>query len=179
MEFSTISTRLGWWSLHWCRPYYLTHKAQAIGYHPEIILAGRRMNDGMGTYVVSQLIKLMTQKSIQIEGARILIMGLAFKENCPDLRNTRVMDLLHELAEYNLQIDIFDPLVDIVEAEHEYCIRPISKPSKGAYDAIIIAVAHEQFKKLGNKGIRAFTKPSGVIYDLKYVLAPSSSDLRL
>jgi UDP-N-acetyl-D-glucosamine/UDP-N-acetyl-D-galactosamine dehydrogenase len=160
-------------------PYYLTHKAQAIGYNPEIILAGRRMNDGMGAYVALQLIKAMIKKSIQIEGARVLIMGFTFKENCPDLRNTRVVDVLHELAEYNLQIDVFDPWVDAAEAEHEYGIRPISEPESGAYDAVVLAVAHEQFKALGAAGIRAFTKPSSVIYDLKYVLSNHEADLRL
>jgi UDP-N-acetyl-D-galactosamine dehydrogenase len=160
-------------------PYYLTHKAQSIGYNPEIILAGRRMNDGMGAYVASQLIKAMIKKSIQIEGARVLIMGLTFKENCPDLRNTRVVDVLHELAEYNLEIDVFDPWVDAAEAEHEYCIRPISEPESGAYDAVVLAVAHEQFKTLAAVGIRAFAKPSSVIYDLKYILPAGSVDLRL
>jgi len=160
-------------------PYYLTHKAQAIGYSPEIILAGRRMNDGMGAYVASQLIKAMIKKSIQIEGARVLIMGLTFKENCPDLRNTRVVDVLHELAEYNLQIDVFDPWVDAAEAEHEYGIRPISEPESGVYDAVVLAVAHEQFKALGAAGIRAFTKFPSVIYDLKYVLDIQDSGLRL
>jgi UDP-N-acetyl-D-glucosamine/UDP-N-acetyl-D-galactosamine dehydrogenase len=160
-------------------PYYLTHKAQAIGYNPEIILAGRRMNDGMGAYVASQLIKAMIKKSIQIEGARVLIMGLAFKENCPDLRNTRVVDVIHELRDYNLQIDVFDPWVDAAEAEHEYGIRPISGPQDGAYDAVLVAVAHEQFKALGAAGIRAFGKASIVVYDLKYVLPANSVDLRL
>jgi UDP-N-acetyl-D-glucosamine/UDP-N-acetyl-D-galactosamine dehydrogenase len=160
-------------------PYYLTHKAQAIGYNPEIILAGRRMNDGMGAYVASQLIKAMIKKSIQIEGARVLIMGLTFKENCPDLRNTRVVDVLHELAEYNLQIDVFDPWVDAAEVEHEYGIRPISEPESGGYDAVVLAVAHEQFKALGATGVCAFMKPSSVIYDLKYVLPADSVDLRL
>lgn len=160
-------------------PYYLTHKAQAIGYKPEIILAGRRMNDGMGAYVASQLIKAMIKKSIKIEGARVLIMGLTFKENCPDLRNTRVVDVLHELAEYNLQIDVFDPWVDASEADHEYSIRPISELESGVYDAVVLAVAHEQFKALSAAGIRAFAKPSSVIYDLKYVLSADSVDLRL
>lgn len=160
-------------------PYYLTHKAQAIGYNPEIILAGRRMNDGMGAYVASQLIKGMIKKNIQIEGARVLIMGLTFKENCPDLRNTRVVDVLHELAEYNLQIDVFDPWVDAAEADHEYGIRPISELESGVYDVVVLAVAHEQFKALGAAGIRALAKPSSVIYDLKYVLSPCESDLRL
>ena len=160
-------------------PYYLTHKAQAIGYNPELILAGRRMNDGMGVYVASQLIKEMIKKSIRIEGARVLIMGLAFKENCPDLRNTRVIDVLSELAEYNLQVDIFDPWIDAAEAEREYGIRPISEVERGTYDAVVLAVAHEQFKALGADGIRTFTRPSSVIYDLKYLLPADSVDLRL
>lgn len=160
-------------------PYYLTHKAQAIGYNPEIILAGRRMNDGMGPYVASQLIKAMIKKSIQIEGARVLIMGFTFKENCPDLRNTLVVDMLHELAEYNLQIDVFDPWVNVAEARHEYGINPISEPEMCTYDAVVIAVAHEQFKVLGAASIRAFAKPSSVIYDLKYLLPADSVDLRL
>jgi UDP-N-acetyl-D-glucosamine/UDP-N-acetyl-D-galactosamine dehydrogenase len=137
------------------------------------------MNDGMGAYVASQLIKAMIKKSIQIEGARVLIMGLTFKENCPDLRNTRVVDVLHELTEYNLKIDVFDPWVDAAEAEHEYGIRPISEPKGAAYDAVVLAVAHEQFKALGAAGVRAFAKPSSVIYDLKYVLPADSVDLRL
>jgi UDP-N-acetyl-D-glucosamine/UDP-N-acetyl-D-galactosamine dehydrogenase len=160
-------------------PYYLTHKAQAIGYNPEIILAGRRMNDGMGAYVASQLIKAMIKKAIQIEGARVLIMGLSFKENCPDLRNTRVVDVIRELADYNLQIDVFDPWVIPAEAEQEYGIQPIKTPKPGAYDGVVLAVAHEQFKELGAEGIRAFRKPSSVVYDLKYVLPIGVVDIRL
>jgi UDP-N-acetyl-D-glucosamine/UDP-N-acetyl-D-galactosamine dehydrogenase len=160
-------------------PYYLTHKAQAIGYNPEIILAGRRMNDGMGAYVASQLIKAMNKKSIQIEGARVLIMGLSFKENCPDLRNTRVVDVIRELADYNLQMDVFDPWVNPAEAEQEYGIQPIQTPEPGAYDGVVLAVAHDQFKALGAEGIRAFSKPSSVVYDLKYVLPADSVELRL
>jgi UDP-N-acetyl-D-glucosamine/UDP-N-acetyl-D-galactosamine dehydrogenase len=160
-------------------PYYLTHKAQAIGYNPEIILAGRRMNDGMGAYVASQMIKAMIKKSIQIEGARVLIMGLTFKENCPDLRNTRVVDVIRELRDYNLQIDVFDPWVNPSEAEQEYGIQPIKTPEPGAYDGVVLAVAHEQFKALGAEGIRAFSKASSVVYDLKYVLPKDAVDLRL
>lgn len=160
-------------------PYYLTYKSQAIGYNPEIILAGRRINDDMGAYVASQLIKAMVKKQIQVDGARVLIMGLTFKENCPDLRNTRVVDVCHELAEYNLQIDVFDPWVDSAMVQLTNGIRPISEPENGAYDAVVLAVAHEQFKSLGAAAIRAFAKPSGVIYDLKYVLPADSVDLRL
>jgi UDP-N-acetyl-D-galactosamine dehydrogenase len=161
-------------------PYYLTHKAQSIGYHPEIILAGRRLNDNMGAYVVSQLVKAMTKRRIHVDGARALVLGLTFKENCPDLRNTRVVDILKELEEYNVKADVFDPWIDVAEAQHEYGITPISQPEAGAYDAVIIAVAHREFKALGAEGIRAFGKPDKhVLYDLKYVLETSQSDLRL
>ena len=161
-------------------PYYLTHKAQSIGYHPEIILAGRRLNDNMGAYVVSQLVKAMTKRRIHVDGARALVLGLTFKENCPDLRNTRVVDILKELEEYTVKADVFDPWIDVAEAQHEYGITPISQPEAGAYDAVIIAVAHREFKALGAEGIRAFGKPdSHVLYDLKYVLETSQSDLRL
>jgi UDP-N-acetyl-D-galactosamine dehydrogenase len=160
-------------------PYYLTHKAQSIGYHPEIILAGRRLNDSMGGYVVSQLVKCMTKQRIHVRGARVLLMGLAFKENCPDLRNTRVVDIVHELGEYNVDVDVYDPWVDPEEAVHEYNITPVAKPEAGKYDAIILAVAHEQFVKMGAAAIRALGKPEHVLYDLKYVLKPSESDLRL
>lgn len=160
-------------------PYYLTHKAQAIGYHPEIILAGRRLNDGMGAYVVSQLIKAMTKSSIQVQGSRVLVMGLAFKENCPDLRNTRVVDIVTELAEYNIQVDVYDPWVDIEQAKQEYNIGPVINPAKGEYDAIVLAVAHQQFIAMGVDEIRSFGKSKHVLYDLKYLLKVDESDLRL
>ncbi len=160
-------------------PYYLTHKAQAIGYHPEIILAGRRLNDSMGTYVVAQLVKAMTKKRIQVEGARVLVMGLAFKENCPDLRNTRIVDIVTELKDYNCAVDVYDPWVSPQEAQHEYGITSIETPKPGSYDAIILAVAHHQFKDMGVSAIRALGKPNTVLYDLKYVLDPQESDLRL
>ncbi|HRK12167.1 MAG TPA: Vi polysaccharide biosynthesis UDP-N-acetylglucosamine C-6 dehydrogenase TviB, partial [Thauera sp.] len=139
-------------------PYYLTHKAQSIGYHPEIILAGRRLNDGMGAYVVSQLVKAMLKRRITVEGARVLVMGLTFKENCPDLRNTRIVDIVKELGEYNIQADVYDPWVDVAEAQHEYGLTPIDAPKQGAYDAIIVGVAHEQFKAMGPAAIRALGK---------------------
>ncbi len=126
-------------------PYYLTHKAQSIGYHPEIILAGRRLNDSMGAYVATQLVKAMLKKKIQVDGVRVLIMGLAFKENCPDIRNTKIIDILAELKEYNIAVDVHDPWVDAAEARHEYNIDIISQPQTGEYDAIVLAVAHEQF----------------------------------
>jgi len=160
-------------------PYYLTHKAQSIGYHPEIILAGRRLNDGMGAYVVSQLVKAMLKRRITVEGARVLVMGLTFKENCPDLRNTRIVDIVKELGEYNIQADVYDPWVDVAEAQHEYALTPIDAPKQGAYDAIIVGVAHEQFKAMGADAIRALGKKDHVIYDLKYVLPRTAADLRL
>lgn len=169
-------------------PYYLTHKAQAIGYHPEIILAGRRLNDSMGAYVVAQLVKAMTKRRIQVEGARVLVMGLAFKENCPDLRNTRVVDIVRELKEYNCAVDVYDPWVSVEEAQHEYGITPLtmlSSPSgrgagdEGVYDAIVLAVAHDQFKEMGAEVIRALGKQTCVLYDLKYILPAGASDLRL
>jgi len=137
-------------------PYYLTHKAQSIGYHPEVILAGRRLNDSMGAYVASQLLKAMTQRHIQVDGARVLILGLAFKENCPDLRNTKVIDIIRELKEYNIKVDITDPWIDGAEAKREYGIKPIEQPQTDCYDAIIIAVAHQQFKQLSASNIRAY-----------------------
>jgi UDP-N-acetyl-D-galactosamine dehydrogenase len=160
-------------------PYYLTHKAQAIGYHPEIILAGRRLNDSMGNYVVAQMVKAMTKKRIHVDGARVLVMGLAFKENCPDLRNTRVVDIVAELKDYNCQVDVYDPWVAVEDAEHEYGITPIAAPNAGTYDAIILAVAHHQFKSMGAANIRNLGKPTSIVYDLKYLLQVTESDLRL
>jgi UDP-N-acetyl-D-galactosamine dehydrogenase len=160
-------------------PYYLTHKAQAMGYHPEVILAGRRINDSMGAYVVSQLIKAMVKRRIQVEGARVLVMGLTFKENCPDLRNTRVVDILKELCEYNIQADVYDPWVSVEEAQQEYNITPVSSVAAGEYDAVILAVAHQEFREMGIEVIRALGKPQHVLYDLKYVFTAEQSDLRL
>ena len=160
-------------------PYYLTHKAQSIGYHPEIILAGRRLNDSMGAYVVTQLVKGMIKKKIQVEGAKVLVLGLSFKENCPDIRNTKIIDIVHELQEYHIQADVYDPWVDTAEAQHEYGITPVARLENGQYDAVILAVAHEQFKAMGAAEIRALGKASHVLYDLKYVLDQSESDLRL
>ena len=160
-------------------PYYLTHKAQSIGYHPEIILAGRRLNDSMGAYVVTQLVKAMTQRRIQVQGARVLVMGLAFKENCPDLRNTRIIDIVDELSEYDVQADVYDPWVFGEEAQHEYGISPVTALVPASYDAIIIAVAHDQFKAMGATALRALGKPEHVLFDLKYVLPATASDLRL
>ena len=161
-------------------PYYLTHKAQEVGHHPQVILAGRRTNDGMGGYVADQVIKLMVRKGINPVNARILILGLAFKENCPDLRNTRVVDIVAALQGYNASVDVHDPWVDAAEARHEYGIGPIETPEQGAYDAVIVAVGHRQFCELGGEGVRALGKPEGsVVFDVKYVLPRDAVDGRL
>lgn len=160
-------------------PYYLTHKAESLGYHPQVILAGRRINDGMGEYVAGQLVKAMLKKRIQVDGSRVLFMGFTFKENCPDVRNTRVIDIVRELSAYNVTADVFDPWVSANVAEAEYGIRPITELPKGAYDAIVLAVAHEEFRQMGADAIRALGKPLHVLYDLKCVLAADESDLRL
>ncbi len=160
-------------------PYYLTHKAEAVGYHPEMILAGRRLNDNMGSYVANQLIKSMLKRRIHIDGSRILVMGLSFKENCPDLRNTKVIDIVSELKEYDCTVDVYDPWVSSADSEREYDITPIPLPQKGIYDGIIIAVAHHQFKEMSPKAIRAFGKDTHVLYDLKYIFSADSTDLRL
>lgn len=160
-------------------PYYLTHKAQSMGYHPEIILAGRRLNDNMGAYVVAQLVKAMTKRRVHVDGSRILVMGLTFKENCPDLRNTRVVDIVAELQDYNCQVDVYDPWATAEDAEHEYGITPVAQPQPGTYDGIILAVAHQQFKAMGAAAIHALGKSNHVLYDLKYLLPAADSDLRL
>jgi UDP-N-acetyl-D-galactosamine dehydrogenase len=160
-------------------PYYLTHKAEAIGYNPQIILAGRRLNDSMGAYAVGQLVKAMTKRRLQVDGARILVMGLAFKENCPDLRNTRVVDIVKELQDYNCKVDVFDPWVSPEEAMLEYRISLINQPSLKNYDAIIVAVAHSQFRDMGVDLIRSFGKLDHLLYDLKYLFPIQDSDLRL
>lgn len=160
-------------------PYYLTHKAQAVGYHPEIILAGRRLNDGMGSYVVSQLIKSMTKQCIFVSGARVLIMGLTFKENCPDIRNTRIVDIVAELNEYSCSVDVYDPIADHAEAEKEHGLALIREPSLDTYDAIVLAVAHQAFIDMGPGSIRALGKARCVFYDLKACFSRDDSDLRL
>lgn len=163
-------------------PYYLTHKAQAIGYNPEIILAGRRLNDSMGEYVVTQLVKTMIKKRIQVEGAKVLILGLSFKENCPDVRNTKVIDIVHELKEYNIEVDVYDPWVDADEAQQEYGLSPINDIDdleSNSYDGIILAVAHNQFIEMGVEQIRALGKTNHVLYDLKYLFDSELSDIRL
>ncbi|MDN3396817.1 MULTISPECIES: Vi polysaccharide biosynthesis UDP-N-acetylglucosamine C-6 dehydrogenase TviB [unclassified Pseudoalteromonas] len=160
-------------------PYYLTHKAQSVGYHPEMILAGRRLNDGMGKHVVSELVKKMLKKRIQINGANILLMGLTFKENCPDLRNTKVVDIVSELKEYNINVDIVDPWCSNDEAQHEYGLNLTTEYKENNYDAIILAVGHNEFKEMGADKIRGLGKVDHVLYDLKYVLPKQSVDMRL
>jgi UDP-N-acetyl-D-galactosamine dehydrogenase len=160
-------------------PYYLTHKAQEVGHHPDVILAGRRTNDSMGPYIASEVIRLMVRKGINPVQARVLILGLAFKENCPDLRNTRVVDIVQALRGYNAGVDIHDPWVSTAEAEHEYGITPVADPEAGCYDAVIVAVGHRQFVALGAVGIRAFGKQASIVYDVKYVLPRDAVDGRL
>jgi UDP-N-acetyl-D-galactosamine dehydrogenase len=160
-------------------PYYLTHKAQEVGHTPEVILAGRRINDHMGQYVVSQVVKLMLKRRIHVEDANVLIMGLTFKENCPDIRNTRVVDIAHEFKDYGANIDIYDPWVDATEAEHEYGLQPVKAPAVGKYDAIVLAVAHQQFVEMGVSAIRKLGRRECVIYDIKSILGPQEVDGRL
>jgi len=160
-------------------PYYLTHKALEVGYNPEMILAGRRLNDSMGSYVADQVSKLMTKKRIHVVDANVLIMGLTFKENCPDLRNTRVVDLVEEFEVFNCNVDVYDPWVNKDEAVHEYGIKPIDQPVEGKYDAILLAVAHDEFKELSLEQIKAFGKDNHVLYDIKYLLKANEVDGRL
>ena len=160
-------------------PYYLTYKAEETGYRPEIILAGRRLNDAMAEYVANRVIKLMIRRNIQPSGSRVLMLGLTFKENCPDVRNTKVADIVKELASFGCKVDVYDPWVNPADAEHEYGISPVRAPSAGSYDAIVLAVAHREFVELGPKGIRAFANPNAVIFDIKHVLPKGASDGRL
>ncbi|WNO61704.1 Vi polysaccharide biosynthesis UDP-N-acetylglucosamine C-6 dehydrogenase TviB [Rheinheimera sp. MMS21-TC3] len=160
-------------------PYYLTHKAQSIGYHPEIILSGRRLNDGMAKHVVSELVKNMLKKRIQVDGAKVLVMGLTFKENCPDIRNTKVVDIVTELKDYNIEVDVVDPWCSGSEAEHEYGLTLTPNPKQSTYDAIVLAVGHDQFKQMGPDKIKTLGKRQHILYDLKYVLPKESVDIRL
>lgn len=160
-------------------PYYLTHKATQIGYHPEMILAGRRINDEMGRHVAQRVIKLMNQRRVHAADARVLILGLTFKENCPDLRNTRVVDVVAEFRSYNAQVDVHDPWVDAAEAKAEYGLDLVAQPRQGHYDAVILAVSHHQFVTLGADGVRAFGKPGAVLFDVKQALPRSAVDDRL
>jgi UDP-N-acetyl-D-galactosamine dehydrogenase len=160
-------------------PYYLTFKAEEIGYHPEIILAGRRINDGMGAYVAQRVIKLMAQRHIAIADSKVLVLGITFKENCTDIRNTRVVDIVNELASYNAKVDIFDPWAKPEDVKAEYGVSLVTAPAAGQYDAVIVAVAHDQFRELGVTGIRRFGKPQSVLFDVKSVLPRDQIDGRL
>ncbi len=160
-------------------PYYLTHKAQAIGYHPEMILAGRRINDNMGSYVAQQIAQLMILRKIQVRDGRILVMGLTFKENCPDVRNTKIVDVVRELEKFGARVDVYDPWADPDEAEHEYGLRPVKQLRAGTYDAIVMAVAHDEFRKMGIGRIRKLARKNHVLYDIKYVFKADEVDGRL
>ena len=160
-------------------PYYLTHKAEAIGYHPQIILAGRRINDGMGAYVAGQLVKAMLKRRLQVDGARVLILGLTFKENCSDLRNTRVIDVIAELREYGVHVDVHDPWVDAADVQQEYGLALVTTPEPAAYDSVILAVAHDSYREAGAAALRGYGSPGHVFCDLKSVFGREESDLRL
>jgi len=160
-------------------PYYLTHKAQEIGYHPEMILAGRRLNDNMGLYVAVEVVKLMTARRIHIKGARVLVLGLTFKENCPDIRNSKVVDLIHELEKYGALVKVYDPWVKPAEARHEYGIKLIRTLRRGTYDAAILAVAHSEFKAMGAAAIRQLCRGNHVLYDIKYAFPANQVDGRI
>jgi UDP-N-acetyl-D-galactosamine dehydrogenase len=160
-------------------PYYLTHKAESVGYYPQVILAGRRVNDAMASHVVTQLVKAMLRKRIQVEGARVLVLGLAFKENCTDMRNSRVVDIVAELQDYNCRVDVYDPWIESDRAKAENGIALVDELKQDSYDAIVLAVGHRQFKAMGASAIRALGKAQHVLYDLKYALPADSSDIRL
>jgi UDP-N-acetyl-D-galactosamine dehydrogenase len=160
-------------------PYYLTHKATEIGYHPEMILAGRRLNDNMGSYVASEVVRLLTRKRIHVNGARVLVLGLTFKENCPDIRNSKVVDVIRELQTFGAKVDVHDPWIDAAEAQHEYGIKPVRKLRKGHYDAAIIAVAHREFKAMGPAAVRQLCRRNHVLFDIKYLFPADEVDGRL
>jgi UDP-N-acetyl-D-glucosamine/UDP-N-acetyl-D-galactosamine dehydrogenase len=161
-------------------PYYLTHKAQEVGYHPEVILAGRRINDGMASHVADETIKLMLRKGLPVLGSKVLVLGLTFKENCPDVRNTKVVDIVKALRDYNTQVDVYDPWIDVAEAEHEYGLQCLDQaPALGQYAAIVLAVGHQQFLSLGEEGIKAWGQAGAVVYDVKSILPLGAADGRL
>ncbi|HEY6454400.1 MAG TPA: Vi polysaccharide biosynthesis UDP-N-acetylglucosamine C-6 dehydrogenase TviB [Steroidobacteraceae bacterium] len=160
-------------------PYYLTYKATEIGYHPEMILAGRRLNDNMGLYVANEVVRLMTGKRIHVSRARVLVLGLTFKENCPDIRNSKVVDVIRELEKYGAAVDVYDPWINAAEAHHEYGIKPVRKLRNGRYDAAIITVAHREFKAMGAAAVRKLCRRNHVLFDIKYVLPARDVDGRL
>jgi UDP-N-acetyl-D-galactosamine dehydrogenase len=160
-------------------PYYLTHKAEALNYHPQMILAGRRVNDNMGAYVASQVVKQMIRRGLPVAGARALVLGLAFKENCPDIRNTKVVDIVRELEAYGLRVDVHDPWADAADSRHEYGIDLCAAPEAGAYEAVVVAVAHRQFREMGAAAVRALARPNGLLYDVKGLFPRAAVDDRL
>jgi UDP-N-acetyl-D-galactosamine dehydrogenase len=161
-------------------PYYLTHKAQEVGYHPEVILAGRRINDSMASHVADETIKLMLRKNLPVLGSKVLVLGLTFKENCPDVRNTKVVDIVKALRGYNAQVDVYDPWIDVAEARHEYGLNCLTEaPAYGQYAAIVLAVGHHQFLAMGEQGIKAFGLAGAVVYDVKSILSMGAADGRL
>jgi UDP-N-acetyl-D-galactosamine dehydrogenase len=160
-------------------PYYLTHKAQEIGYHPEMILAGRRLNDNMALYVAGEVVKLMTRQRIHVNGAKALVLGLTFKENCPDIRNSKVVDVVRELQKYGADVDVYDPWADAAEAKHEYGIRPLRSLKRNSYDVAVVAVAHNEFRELGAAGVRSMCRKNHVLYDIKHVFPAAEVDGRL
>ena len=161
-------------------PFYLTHKAQEVGYQPEVILAGRRINDSMAVHVADETVKLMLRKNLPVLGSKVLVLGLTFKENCPDLRNTKVVDIVKALKAYSTQVDVYDPWIDVAEAEHEYGLRCLSQaPVSGQYAAIVLAVGHHQFISLGEQGLKAWGQPGAVLYDVKSILPFGAADGRL
>ncbi len=160
-------------------PYYLTHKAEMLGHHPQVILAGRRINDGMGAYLAGEMVKAMMRRRIMVDGARVLVLGLTFKENCPDLRNTKVFDLVAELGSYGVVVDVHDPLVDVEQALHQFGMELLQEPAEGAYDGVILAVAHDSYRDMGSDGVRGFGREAHVLFDVKSVFGVEESDLRL
>lgn len=161
-------------------PYYLTHKAQEAGYHPEVILAGRRINDNMSRHVADETVKLMLRKGLPVLGSKVLVLGLTFKENCPDVRNTKVVDIIHTLEKYNTKVDVYDPWINVADAEHEYGLKCLPDlPKLGEYAAIVLAVGHRQFLELGEQGIKAFGQPGAVVFDVKSILPRAAADGRL
>jgi UDP-N-acetyl-D-galactosamine dehydrogenase len=160
-------------------PYYLTHKAQEIGYHPEMILAGRRLNDNMGAYVANDIVRLLTNRRIHVKGARVLMLGLTFKENCPDVRNSKVVDVIRELETYGARVDVHDPWANARDANREYGIRPIKRPTRNRYDALVLAVGHKLFKEMGVAKIRRLGRRRHILYDVKYAFPAGAVDGRL
>jgi UDP-N-acetyl-D-galactosamine dehydrogenase len=160
-------------------PYYLTYKAKEVGYQPEVILAGRRINDGMGAYVATELVKAVSKKKIHIDEAKVLVLGFTFKGDCPDVRNTKIIDMINELKSFNMQVDVYDDWADADEVKHEYGVELTATLDNGVYDAIVLAVDHQEFKLWGEEKIRALGKKNHVLYDVKYVLPIGCSDLRL